>query len=124
MPQGTIAAAAERVRANSSNAAVTTEEKEQPSMIRARESKSAPVGVVGKVLRSLEALDAAPTGLQLRALFQIVHASEKSLCASCSKATRWMTRRRISGHDVSPLQCSTKAAKLRPPSVFPVQLRA
>jgi len=29
-------------------------------MIRARESKSAPVGVVGKVLRILEALDAAP----------------------------------------------------------------
>lgn len=35
-------------------------------MIRARESKSAPVGVVGKVLRILEALDASPTGLQLR----------------------------------------------------------
>ena len=35
-------------------------------MIRARESKSAPVGVVGKVLRILEALDSAPNGLQLR----------------------------------------------------------
>jgi len=70
MPQSTIAAAAERVRANSSNAAVRTEEKEQPSMIRARESKSAPVGVVGKVLRILEALDAAPTGLQLREISQ------------------------------------------------------
>ena len=35
-------------------------------MIRARESKSAPVGVVGKVLRILEALDASPSGLQLR----------------------------------------------------------
>ena len=35
-------------------------------MIRARASKSAPVGVVGKVLRILEALDASPTGLQLR----------------------------------------------------------
>jgi IclR family KDG regulon transcriptional repressor len=35
-------------------------------MIRARESKSAPVGVVGKVLRILEALDAAPSGLQLQ----------------------------------------------------------
>ena len=35
-------------------------------MIRARESKSAPVGVVGKVLRILEALDGSPTGLQLR----------------------------------------------------------
>src|SRR5947208_5215597 len=70
MPQSTIAAAAERVRANSSNAAVTTEEKEQPSMIRARQSKSAPVGVVGKVLRILEALDAAPGGLQLREIAQ------------------------------------------------------
>lgn len=35
-------------------------------MIRARESKSAPVGVVSKVLRILEALDGSPTGLQLR----------------------------------------------------------
>lgn len=35
-------------------------------MIRARESKSAPVGVVAKVLRILEALDGSPVGLQLR----------------------------------------------------------
>lgn len=35
-------------------------------MIRARESKSAPVGVVAKLLRILEALDASPSGLQLR----------------------------------------------------------
>lgn len=35
-------------------------------MIRARQSKSAPVGVVGKVLRVLEALDRSSTGLQLR----------------------------------------------------------
>ena len=39
-------------------------------MIRARESKSAPVGVVGKVLRILEALDGSPTGLQLRVISQ------------------------------------------------------
>ena len=39
-------------------------------MIRARESKSAPVGVVGKVLKILEALDGAPTGLQLREIAQ------------------------------------------------------
>src|SRR5216117_2027405 len=39
-------------------------------MIRARESKSAPVGVVGKVLRILEALDASTTGLQLREISQ------------------------------------------------------
>src|SRR5947208_17136510 len=39
-------------------------------MIRARESKSAPVGVVGKVLRILEALDASPTGLQVREISQ------------------------------------------------------
>src|SRR2546429_5217164 len=39
-------------------------------MIRARESKSAPVGVVGKVLRILEVLDASPTGLQLREIAQ------------------------------------------------------
>src|SRR5262249_59973526 len=39
-------------------------------MIRARQSKSAPVGVVGKVLRILEALDASPNGLQLREISQ------------------------------------------------------
>src|SRR5215831_4808129 len=44
--------------------------KEETMMIRARESKSAPVGVVGKVLRVLEALDASPNGLQLREISQ------------------------------------------------------
>ncbi len=39
-------------------------------MIRARESKSAPVGVVAKVLKILEALDASPSGLQLRQITQ------------------------------------------------------
>jgi DNA-binding IclR family transcriptional regulator len=35
-------------------------------MIRARESKSAPVGVVSKVLRILETLSGSPSGLQLK----------------------------------------------------------
>ncbi len=35
-------------------------------MFRSQESKSAPVGVVSKVLRILETLDASPSGLQLR----------------------------------------------------------
>ena len=35
-------------------------------MLRVKESKSAPVGVVTKVLRILEALQASPTGLQLK----------------------------------------------------------
>jgi len=39
-------------------------------MIRARESKSAPVGVVTKVLRILETLHDAPSGLQLKAVAQ------------------------------------------------------
>ncbi|MBV9074706.1 MAG: IclR family transcriptional regulator [Acidobacteria bacterium] len=39
-------------------------------MIRSRESKSAPVGVVTKVLRILEALHAAPAGLQLKDVAQ------------------------------------------------------
>ena len=39
-------------------------------MIRARESKSAPVGVVSKVLRILEVLDGSPSGLQLRQIAQ------------------------------------------------------
>jgi IclR family KDG regulon transcriptional repressor len=39
-------------------------------MIRARDSKSAPVGVVGKVLRVLEALDRSPTGMLLREIAQ------------------------------------------------------
>lgn len=39
-------------------------------MIRARESKAGPVGVLAKVLQVLEALDAAPAGLQLRQVAQ------------------------------------------------------
>lgn len=39
-------------------------------MIRVRESKSAPVGVVTKVLKILEALQSAPGGLQLREVAQ------------------------------------------------------
>ncbi len=39
-------------------------------MTRARESKSAPVGVVTKVLRILETLHAAPSGLQLKEVAQ------------------------------------------------------
>lgn len=39
-------------------------------MIRARESKSTPVGVVGKVLKILEALDVASGGLQLKEIAQ------------------------------------------------------
>jgi len=39
-------------------------------MVRARQSKSAPVGRRRKVLRILEALDAAPGGLQLREIAQ------------------------------------------------------
>lgn len=39
-------------------------------MIRQRESKSAPVGVVTKVLRILETLHAAPSGLQLKDVAQ------------------------------------------------------
>lgn len=39
-------------------------------MIRARESKATPVGVVAKVLRILEALDTSPSGLQLRQIAQ------------------------------------------------------
>lgn len=40
-------------------------------MIRARESKSAPVGVVTKVLHILETLHAAPSGLQLKDVAQL-----------------------------------------------------
>src|SRR5438045_134289 len=39
-------------------------------MIRARESKSAPVGVVTKVLRILESLHSSPAGLQLKDVAQ------------------------------------------------------
>src|SRR2546427_2234292 len=70
MPQGTVDAAAGQIRADSSHAAVTTQRRSRVPMIRARESKSAPVGVVGKVLRILEALDASPTGLPLREISQ------------------------------------------------------
>ena len=47
-------------------------------MIRARESKSAPVGVVGKVLRILEALDASPNGLQLREISQLTRVNKST----------------------------------------------
>ena len=40
-------------------------------MIRSRESKSAPVGVVTKVLRILETLHEAPSGLQLKNVAQL-----------------------------------------------------
>jgi len=39
-------------------------------MIRARQSKSAPVGVVSKVLRVFEALSSAPEGLALKDIAQ------------------------------------------------------
>jgi DNA-binding IclR family transcriptional regulator len=39
-------------------------------VIRARESRSVPVGVVGKVLRILEALDVSPSGMQLKDIAQ------------------------------------------------------
>ena len=39
-------------------------------MIYGRQSKSAPVGVVAKVLRILEAINASPSGLQLREIAQ------------------------------------------------------
>src|SRR5437899_1588100 len=41
-------------------------EKRRKLMIRAHASKAGPVGVLSKVLRVLEALDAAPAGLQLK----------------------------------------------------------
>jgi DNA-binding IclR family transcriptional regulator len=44
---------------------------EEHSMIRARESKSAPVGVVTKVLHILETLHDAPSGLQLKDVAQL-----------------------------------------------------
>jgi DNA-binding IclR family transcriptional regulator len=42
----------------------------EPNMIRARQSKAAPVGVVGKVLLILDALANSSTGLQLRQIAQ------------------------------------------------------
>ena len=60
-------------------------------MIRARESKSAPVGVVGKVLRILEALDASPTGLQLREIAQ-------QTCVNKSTAYRFVAHLESEGY--------------------------
>jgi DNA-binding IclR family transcriptional regulator len=47
-------------------------------MIRGRESKSEPVGVVGKVLRILEALDTSATGLQLREIAQLTNLNKST----------------------------------------------
>lgn len=47
-------------------------------MLRVKESKSAPVGVVTKVLRILEALQASPTGLQLKDIAQITNINKST----------------------------------------------
>src|SRR5712664_3034431 len=71
MPEGALAIAAWHLPVDASNTVATTlYGRSSLPVIRARESKSAPVGVVGKVLRILEALDASPTGLQLREISQ------------------------------------------------------
>src|SRR3989442_700474 len=70
MPKGAWAPAGHRQVDSSDAVATTLYGRSSLPVIRARESKSAPVGVVGKVLRILEALDASPTGLQLREISQ------------------------------------------------------
>ncbi|MGH9522782.1 MAG: IclR family transcriptional regulator [Terriglobales bacterium] len=47
-------------------------------MLRVRESKSAPVGVVTKVLRILEALQSSPTGLQLKDIAQVTNINKST----------------------------------------------
>lgn len=47
-------------------------------MIRGRESKSAPVGVVGKVLRILETLDRSATGLQLAQIAELTRLNKST----------------------------------------------
>src|SRR6266705_6973057 len=70
MPEGALATAWHLPVDSSDAVATTLYGRSSLPVIRARESKSAPVGVVGKVLRILEALDASPTGLQLREISQ------------------------------------------------------
>ena len=47
-------------------------------VLRVRESKSAPVGVVTKVLRILEALQSSPTGLQLKDIAQVTNINKST----------------------------------------------
>lgn len=47
-------------------------------MLRVKESKSAPVGVVTKVLRILETLQSSPTGLQLKEIAQLTNINKST----------------------------------------------
>ena len=60
-------------------------------MIYGRQSKSAPVGVVSKVLRILEAINGAPTGLQLREIAQLTGINK-------STAYRFMAHLEVEGY--------------------------
>src|SRR2546426_3457614 len=70
MPEGALATAWHLPVDSSDAVATTLYGRSSLPVIRARESKSAPVGVVAKVLKILEALDASPSGLQLRQIAQ------------------------------------------------------
>jgi len=47
-------------------------------MIRAKESKSAPVGVVSKILKILEALSTSPGGLQLKEIAELTNVNKST----------------------------------------------
>ncbi len=48
------------------------------TMIRTRQAKSGPVGVLSKVLRVLEVLDASPAGLQLKQVAALTHINKST----------------------------------------------
>jgi DNA-binding IclR family transcriptional regulator len=74
------------------------------TVFRARPSKSAPVGVVSKVLRILEALNASPTGLQLKDIAEqtAIHKSTAYRFLAHLEAERYLYRDEFGAYMVGP----------------------
>ena len=73
-------------------------------MFRSRASKSAPVGVVSKVLRILEALNAAPMGLQLKDIAQqtTIHKSTAYRFLAHLESERYLYRDEFGAYMMGP----------------------
>lgn len=77
---------------------------ESHPVFRTRASKSAPVGVVSKVLRILEALNASPTGLQLKDIAEqaAIHKSTAYRFLAHLEAERYLYRDEFGAYMVGP----------------------
>src|SRR5580693_10718344 len=77
---------------------------ESHAVFRTRASKSAPVGVVSKVLRILEALNASPSGLQLKDIAEqtAIHKSTAYRFLAHLEAERYLYRDEFGAYMVGP----------------------